>query len=507
MVILVICVPFYSMQAALTAKSIFHHWQTPVLLIIFFVVRLLSFLLAGHTVLQAIIVFCVLMTLGILYFKNPNWAFYIVLGELFLGGSGELFQFIDLSLRSLLIVTFLGLWALDIIVKRELKPRAHLNKTLSTLLIAFYALVFFAFANGLLHGHAIKNAVQDLVPFFYLPLLFPAYHLLAKKEAHEYFVRLLIVFLIGSAIFSVVTFVLFSGGIIALQEPFYKWFRDVALGKITDLGNGFFRVVLPEHLLITPIILIISSLLMRDERHHHMWRFLLFLALTILMLNFSRIYLIALVVGLIVLKYKHKWHRWFIISGTTLGLAMLIFTSFAMLASGGKTFGWELLGIRVTSLTAPAVEVSSATRMMILPSILEIIKSNPIFGIGLGATVTFFNTMTFETITTRHFDWGYLEMLAELGAFGTLTFLALIVFTMSTVIKKIKSAVDWQDFYVGLLAGIAALLVINITAPTLFHVFGIFFFVFTIAIAMKPMDIFENMITLLYRIFNRLKTK
>ena len=142
---------------------------------------------------------------------------------------------------------------------------------------------------------------------------------------------------------------------------------------------------------------------------------------------------------------------------------------------------------------------------MILNSIFEIIKSNPIFGIGLGATVTFFNTMTYETVTTRHFDWGYLEMLAELGAFGTLAFLALIVFTMSAVIKKIKSAIDWQDFYVGLLAGIASLLVINITAPTLFHVFGILFFVFTIAIAMKPMDVFDHLVTTLYRIFNRIR--
>ncbi|MFA4831439.1 MAG: O-antigen ligase family protein [Patescibacteria group bacterium] len=493
------------MQQRLTAHSIFLHWQTPVLLTIFFAIRLLSFFIASHPIIQAALVFVLLMILGIAYFKNPHWAFYLVIGELFLGGAGHYLEFINLSVRTLVIATFLVLWTLHTINDERLGRNIRINRKLNIALLIFYFLLIASAVNGIRHDHALTNIIQDLMPFLYLPLIFPAYQLLAKQETQEYFVRLVIVFLIGSAIFSVFTFVLFGSGIAELQGPFYQWFRDVSMGKITAMGNNFFRVVLPEHLLITPIILVISSLLMRNEKHHKMWRLLLFLAAAILVLNFSRGYFLALFAGLLILKYKHQWRRWFIISATTIGLVVLIFTSFAIFASGGKTFGWELLGVRVVSLTAPQIEVSAATRMMVLPAILEIIKDNPIAGVGLGATVTFMNTLTYEIITTRHFDWGYLEMLAELGVFGALALLSLYLFTAVKLNKKINHASDWHDFYVGLLASTFAMLVINITSPALFHVFGIIFLVLAIAIAAKPIDIFERLITLLYRIFNRIK--
>lgn len=490
----------------LTTKSIFFNWQTIFLLLIFFTIKFTSFVLVGHSVIQAILVFLFVMIFGILYFKNPDWAWYILIGELFLGGSGQYLEFVGLSIRTLLIGTFLFLWTLYIISKSEFRQRININKTFSILLIIFYACLGLAVINGLYNQHTLTYIIQDLMPFLYLPLVFPTYHLLSKQKTQEYFIRLIIVFLIGSALFSIFTFTLFSGGYAHLQDPFYKWFRDVAAGKITDMENGFFRIVLPEHLIITPIILIISSLLMRDEKHHKMWRVLLILSSIILVLNLSRAYLLALIIGLIVLKYKHKWHRWLIISSTTLLFVFLFFTTFSIAASGGKTLGWELFGVRLNSFANPTVETSSATRMMVLPAILEIIKANPILGTGIGSTVTFTNTITYEQITTRHFDWGYFEMLAEFGIFGTLALLALIFFIAWKLLEKIKHAYDWHDFYVGLLAGIVAMLVINLTAPALFHVFGIIFFVLVMAIALKPVDIFEKLITVLYRIFNRLKT-
>ena len=115
------------------------------------------------------------------------------------------------------------------------------------------------------------------------------------------------------------------------------------------------------------------------------------------------------------------------------------------------------------------------------------------------------NTATYETITTPHFDWGYLEMWAELGVIGALALLGLYIFTATLLIKKIKTAPDWHDFDVGLLAGIVALLVMNITLPALFHVFGILFLVFVLTVAVKQMSIFEQITIVLYRVFNKLR--
>jgi len=489
----------------LTAKSIFFNWQTLILLLVFFTLKFVSFSLHDHLIIQGILVFVFLMIFGISYFKNPTLAFYILIGEIFLGGSGSYLEFVGLSIRTLLIGTFLILWTIDIISKREVQKRFIFDKTFTILLVIFYLFLSISVINGFLHGHNIQHIIQDLMPFLYLPILFPAYNLLSKEKTQEYLIRLIIVFIIGSAIFSIYTFFLFSTGVVELQEPFYKWFRDVAYGKITNMGNGFFRIVLPEHLLITPIILLISSLLMRDERHHKMWRLLLILSSIVLVLNLSRAFLLALLLGFVILKLKHKATRWFIISTTTLGLIILIFTSFSVLASGGKTLGWELFGVRIVSITSPQIETSSATRMMILPSILEMIKQKPILGTGIGAETTFLNTNTHEQITTRHFDWGYLEMLVELGILGSLLLLSLIIFLLYKISEKIKNAYDWQDFYVGILAGVVAMLIINITTPALFHVFGIIFFVLILSIALKPVDIFESLVTSLYRIFNRIK--
>ena len=161
--------------------------------------------------------------------------------------------------------------------------------------------------------------------------------------------------------------------------------------------------------------------------------------------------------------------------------------------------------MRITSLAMPQTETSSATRMMILPEALEMVKDNPILGVGLGATITFRNSNTYEMVTTRQFDWGYLEMIAELGALGALALLSLIFFAIKKLLTKIKNAPDWHDFYVGLLAGVVAMLVINLTAPALFHVFGIIFLVLVIAVSLKPESAFERTIDLLYRIFNRFK--
>ena len=96
-------------------------------------------------------------------------------------------------------------------------------------------------------------------------------------------------------------------------------------------------------------------------------------------------------------------------------------------------------------------------------------------------------------------------MWVELGIFGILTFLSLIVFIIKTLLKKIRSLADWHDFDVGLLAGLISFLIMNITSPVLSHIFGIIYIIFVLTIAMKNQpNLIEKLIDLLYRIFNRL---
>ncbi len=493
------------MNRFLTSKSIFFHKQTYLLIVLFFLIRLFSFLLDGQLIIQGILVFILLMLLGILYFKNPDWAWMLVLGEIFLGGSGHYLEFIGLSIRTLFIFFFLFLWLSQHLGQKLLINRLKIHKYLNWFIAFLFLTLLFSFGNGLYHGHLTARIIQDFMPFTFLLLIFPSYHLFKDEKIQEYLVRLIIVFIIGTAIFSLVTFAFFSLGLSQIHESFYYWYRLIDVGKITNMGQGFFRIVEPSHLIIVPLILLITSLMMRNEKHNKMWRFLLICLVLILVLNLSRGYFLALGVGLLVLKYKHNWLKWIKESLFVLLMIFIVFSSVNLVASGGKTLGWEMFGLRLKSFVEPEIEISTNTRMMILPKIIDMIKEHPISGIGLGAVVTFTNTANFNTITTSHFDWGYLEMWTEMGMFGSLTLFFLYCFAGYAIIRKIKTIPDWHDFDVGLLAGVISFLVMNITIAALFHVFGILFLVFTLTIATKHTGIFDRTTALLYQVFNRVK--
>lgn len=495
------------MLERLTTYSIFRNWQTPLLLIIFFTLRITSFYLSPHPIIQAILVFFFIFILGLVFFKNPDWAWMIILGEIILGGAGHYLEFFGLSIRTVLILVFLFLWIVFAVTNRD---KINFLKIPGKLFYVLLPLGFFLLIStiaGLFNGHQIQYIIQDLIPFSFLILLLPAYHLFKNEKIKHYFIRLCIVFLIGSMIFSLVTFFFFTTGVAELHDPFYNWFRDVTMGKITHVTDFYYRVVTPAHLLITPILLMICALLMRDEKHHYMWRFLFFCGALVLALDFSRVYLLAFAVGLLFLKYKHKFHRWIKVSLWSLSIIALMFISINIISSGFRSFGLEIIGIRISSFAAPEVELSTATRMVLLDPIFSIIKQHPIIGSGLGATVIYLHPATYEQVTTRSFDWGYLEMWAELGLFGGLWLLIIVGVLIFELIKKIRKLADYHDFYIGLLGGIISMLIINITTSALTHVLGIFYLAFVIAFVSKPVTIFDGVVTILYRIFNRLKQR
>lgn len=490
----------------LANKSIFFSRQTFFLLLLYFLARFLSYIVSRHEITQSILVFLLLMLLGILYFKKPEYGWYLVLGELFLGGSGHYIEFLGLPIRTLFIGFFLFLWVAQHVGQSALKERLKIDKELSYLLILFFLFLAFAIGNGAYHGHAWHQIFADSIPFSFLLLLFPSYQLFQDNRAQEFLVRLISVFVIGTALFSLFTFTIFSSGSTQINGDFYQWYRDINLGKIIDMQTGFFRIVEPEHLLITPLILLVSSLVMRAEKHNKMWRLLRWLAIVVLVLNLSRGYFLAMLAGLLVLKYKHKWRMWLKETAVVIILTAITFTGFHFLASGGQSFGLELFGLRLKSFASPQIEISTETRMMVLPEIWKLIIRQPIFGLGIGATVTFLNTATFETIATPNFDWGYLEMWVEMGIFGALLLIAVYLFVVYKLIIKIRRIPDWHDFDVGLLAGITAFLVVNITIPALFHVYAVLFLAFVIAIALKQTAAFARTTAVLYQVFNRLKS-
>jgi len=277
----------------------------------------------------------------------------------------------------------------------------------------------------------------------------------------------LVATIIGNTLFILFTQFAFSSGIFILQDHYYHWYRDVALGKITAVNFNFYRLVLNEHLLLIPISLYFIADIIKNKANK-LNIFLLTCTLFILANNLTRIYLLAIFVGTLILFSIKNWKKWLKVSVLSAFSFVLIFTTTHTIVSRGQSFGLEIFGLRIQSIASPQIEESSLSRLLLLPKIWQKITSHPIIGNGLGDSVTVFSPVFNSEITTPHFDWGYLEIWAETGLLGMMIWIVFILYLLYTIIKN-KQGYNKQI----LLAMLISLLIINLTSPALFHVFGI----------------------------------
>lgn len=485
-------------------KKIFFHPQTAILFIAFFALRILSYWIAPHLILQNILGIILVLTLIIFYIKKPQYAWYLVIAEIFLGGSGHFLELYGISIRTTFLLVYICLYIGERIFSKQKRSQLQIPPTLFFLLGALLLAIFWAALNGILHHNTTKLIIQDLIPFAFFALLVPAHQMIKDKSSYPFLIRLVAVFIFGSTLFSLITFILFSTNITIIQGPYYHWYRDIIGGKLTDLGSGFWRIVAPEHLLLLPITLIIASLLMKKEKTNTILWLTLFASLFTLTLNFSRGYFLALFVALIPLLYKQSFKKWFTTSAVTGTSILIIFCTTSFLASGAKTFGLELFGFRLKTFTAPHIEESTYTRSALLKPILQKFASHPITGSGLGSTITFTNPISKTQITTPQFDWGYFEIATEFGILGALSYFFIIAYLIYLSILSIKTTTLHPDFLVGILGGLVALLISNLTAPALSHVFGIFYITLVLAIILHSDEMKEKIklgTTKLYRKF------
>ncbi len=458
--------------------------QIIILLLTFFSFRILSYFTANHLILQSLLTFLLVITLGYAYYRSPKTAFAIVITELLLGGSGQLLELYGLSLRSVFLVTFVTLWFGDKIINRK-KLSKHLNKTQRLAIFGLIAFVGIFWILGAINN-GFFAATQDFIPYLYILLVFPSTELFEDKKLINYCKNLLIAFVIGTAIFGLYNFVVFTIGWEIIHDPYYKWIRDVLAGKITNTGTGFFRIVEPIHLLLVPIVLGAAAKLMKTDKHNKLFYTLATLALFTLVLNLSRTYFLGLAFGFLILLYKQNFKKWFKVSASLAGITIFLFFSIHLVASNFTSFGLALISNRFGSIASPSTELSAYTRSALLTPAIELVKQNPFYGHGLGSSVTFFAPNPdggFSQITTRQFDWGYLEILAEMGIIGLAILLTVLVYLIYKLIKIYKKDPHCQFIELGVVASLFAVLLMNITAPLIFHLFGIVFFVYAFTIS------------------------
>ena len=190
------------------------------------------------------------------------------------------------------------------------------------------------------------------------------------------------------------------------------------------------------------------------------WSFpLLLLILLVPALNFSRIYFLAIIPATLVMAWKLPWKKVALTLILIGAISLAEYTVINLAASRGTSFGFEFITKQSRGIIDPESEASASARAAILPRLIEKIKSRPLLGEGLGATVTYYNPFLQKELTTPHLDWGYLELAVEFGLIATLFFLGLLIWLF------------YRGFRSLLTASILVFLAITtITTPALFHV-------------------------------------
>ncbi|MBL7047698.1 MAG: hypothetical protein ISR95_08755, partial [Candidatus Marinimicrobia bacterium] len=133
-----------------------------------------------------------------------------------------------------------------------------------------------------------------------------------------------------------------------------------------------------------------------------------------------------------------------------------------------------------------------ASRFKLLGPLSEKIRENPVLGSGFGTSITYETSdpRALENnpdglYTTYSFEWGYLDTWIEMGIFGLVAYLSLLLtlfrYGWKLYKKYIQHALE-SSLILGLLAGLVVLSAIHITTPYLNHPLGIGYLLLTTAI-------------------------
>jgi O-antigen ligase len=454
---------------------------------IFFLIQAFSYLAYLVPVFSGIFFWLIILSALALAIKKTEYGFCFLLFEFFLGHEGHLFEFAGISLRLALFLVLMLVWGIKKISKKQVADflkNILADPGLALFLILCFVIVL-SFFQGLIR-HGADGAIKDFINYAYLILIFPFLEIFKNKEMRQKFFVLAGGAILGLSVLTLIIFILTALGIIEVHDQFYWWWRGTIVGKITDAGNNFWRIVTPAHLLVLPSLLVALSFLIRKKISKNFKKIIFFLAgatSLALVINFSRAYFLGIVGGLIFLKKNINFSKWL---KFTLLIILILIVEFVLifgLVSGGKIGeGLKFFKGRMETVVQPGEEASSLTRMNILPRLVEKIKIAPLFGQGLGATIGVFDAVINQERITFHLDWGYFEMWHEIGLFGLVVYGLLIFYLFYFSFKQIKELGKESKeagLVFGLLAGLISLLIANLTAPVLFHSLGIFYFILT----------------------------
>lgn len=430
-----------------------------------------------------------------------EYGLFLLLIDLIIDSMGYLFSFkqagIIISARLALWLILMSVWLGQVLVKWIKNKKLEINFSSSAYFSYFLILFIFiawGMVNGLISRNNFSNIFFDANGWMFFTLVLPIYDIVKDKKIIEKIVQIFFAAAAWLSFKTIIILYFFSHQISGFNVDLYGWIRDTRIGEITRMSSGFYRIFMQSHIfvLIGFFVLLFSSFFL-----------LLTFFTSAIIISFSRSFWVGLITGLI-LSFIYLAKKKLIFRKALYGSGYLISVVLASMILVGAVVKFPFP--KVTGAFNLAVleersgrienEAAAASRWALLPKLWEKIKTDPFFGKGFGATVTYQSSDPRQAqsgargfYTTYAFEWGWLDVWLKLGLFGFLAYLALFV-------KIIKDGLKINSrFSLSLITGLAVLMAVNIFSPYVNHPLGIGYLLITAAI-MESLKLKNNQDTI-----------
>ena len=456
-----------------------------ILMVVVEAVSLLSFVIDGASLPLLIITGLVVFVLSL---KNLEWGVYILFAELFFGSRGHLLEFdygpVSISLRLVIFAAVFLAWIVSAARSSNFGVRIQ-NTKYKILYTALLVVLGYGIIIGILNGNSIANVFNDANGYLYLLILPAVFSAITSKEHVVRILQILGAAIVVVALKTLILFIWFAGDFVGVAT-LYHWVIERDIGEITGIVGSASRIFMQSQFYaligafvfgvlyfgkfdsffskrVTWLVLAASYLSIILSLSRSFWLgaiagsiFASLAVLFILKVSFARLFKF----GLIVL---------FIIALELGGLYLITVST-----------GGGISGSVISRIENPVNEAAGSARLLLLPKLLTGIREAPIFGKGFGSELSYKSFLPDKVaennpdgeITAFTFEWGYLDMILKFGILGFLVYL----FWIASIFKS-----GWHRSHpvaLGLLAGLVALVVLNVTTPYLNHPLGIGYLIF-----------------------------
>lgn len=474
------------------------------ILVLFF--EVLSYTSYFYQPVNALVFLMIIFFAFILSLKDLKYGVFFVLTELGIGSKGYLFS---VSLGSIAISIRLGIFLAVFLAFLIYLIRKRDFSWLKNPLFRWYAvlLVFIGWGviSGLINGNNPTDIFFDANGYLFFGL-FPIF-LVAIRDLDQ--VKQSWSVIIGSlmalATKTIILLFFFSHHISWVVPSLYRWSRLTQVAEIAEMGSGVYRIFFQSHIWAVIVFFLASvfTFLLVEEKgikfkDNKSLPALIFISTLMIFISYSRSFWAALVVVILIMLAVFIWQK---STKKTLGQAILLFAANFILVLGFTygivNFPWpQADGIALGSLIEErsddlSKEPASVSRFKLLGPLMSEVKSDFIQGSGFGTKVTYqtedlryIDMHDTNEYSTYVFEWAYLDTITEIGFLGLVAYLIFLGTVFKRGIELIRSTTDTykKSFVLGLLLGLAALMIVHIFTPYLNHPLGIGILIFCITV-------------------------